>query len=534
MSGRLFDPAASRAVLIGTSRYSSLPPLRSVRRSLREMAAVLTDEGICRLPSRHCSVVQDPTDGNAVGRAVGKAAAEATDMLLVYYAGHGLGGLRRSQLFLALKETDPERPAFHSLAYDVLREEVLDSPAKNRVVILDCCFSGRAAAPIMAAETAALLEQLDIAGAYVLTASPANQPAITGTKITEFTSELVQMLRHGVPGAPPLLTLDVIYAHLRACMKARNLPQPRRLHTDAAGRLALAPNPLHRTLMDDVHQSREGTEAPLQGTEPDNSAPAVLLANLARRSQYLVHRLLVKLDRLERDTEDPDRLVELFELDHLASRMRRNNDNLLILADADSDVVVRQHAALHHVLRAAQSEIEQYTRINLDKIDPDIEIAAHAVNGLVCLIAELFENATAFSPPNYPVTVRARRLRSGVAIEIIDRGIGIGPTQLAEINNRLAAPPDFRVAEHRMIGLLVVARLAARHRVKVELRTAAEGGTIADVLLPATAIIDQRRPPDRTSQTPGVATAPVHAARGRAQVPGQASSDATETLKEAR
>ncbi|MGW0435579.1 caspase, EACC1-associated type [Micromonospora sp. NPDC003197] len=533
MSGRLFDPDASRAVLIGTSRYSSLPPLRSVRRSLREMAAVLTDEGICRLPSRHCSVVQDPTDGNAVGRAVGKAAAEATDMLLVYYAGHGLGGLRRSQLFLALKETDPERPAFHSLAYDVLREEVLDSPAKNRVVILDCCFSGRAAAPIMAAETAALLEQLDIAGAYVLTASPANQPAVTGTKITEFTNELVQMLRHGVPNAPPLLTLDVIYAHLRARMKARNLPQPRRLHTDAAGRLALAPNPLHRTLMDDVHQSREVREVPLQGTEPNTSAPAVLLVNLARRSQYLMHRMLGELDRLERDTEDPDRLVELFELDLLASRMRRNNDNLLILADADSDVA-RQHTALHDVLRAAQSAIEQYARIKLDKIDPDIEIAAHAVNGVVCLIAELFENATAFSPPNCPVTVNARRLRSGVAIEIIDRGIGITPTQLAEINNRLAVPPDFRVAEHRMIGLLVVARLAARHRVKVELRTAAEGGTIADVLLPATAIIDQRRPSDRTPQTAGVATAPVHAARGRAQVPGQALNDATETLKDAR
>lgn len=523
MSGRLFDPRASRAVLIGVSRYSSLPALNSVRRSVNEMASVLTDRGVCRLPSKHCTTVQDPSDGNAVGRAVGRAAAEATDMLLVYYAGHGLGGLRRNQLYLALKETDPERPAFHSLAYDVLRDEVLDSPAKNRVVILDCCFSGRAAAPIMTGETAAILEQLDIAGAYVLTASPANQPAIAGTDITEFTGELVQVLRRGVPGAPPLLTLDVLYAHLRAQMKARNLPQPCRLHTDAAGRLALAPNPLHSTLMDDVHQSPDIAEVPLLKTGPNNTAPAALLVNLARRSQILMDRLIDNLDRLERGEENPDRLSELYQLDHLATRMRRNGEAVLILAGAEAPRVQGHPAILIDVLRAAQAEVEHYTRIEFGAIDRDIEVAAHAVIDIVHLIAELFDNATAFSPPGSTVAVKASRLRSGAALEIMDRGIGIEPEQLTEINQRLAAPPDFDVTTRWMIGLLMVARLAARHGVKVELRPAPEGGIIAGVWLPPAIIADRRRPPVIANMPSAsrVMADVAHTARGRARVPGQ-------------
>ena len=173
------------------------------------------------------------------------------------------------------------------------------------------------------------------------------------------------------------------------------------------------------------------------------SSVATMFVNLARRSQILVDRLIGHLDRLERGEEDPDRLAELFQLDHLATRMRRNDENLLVLAGADSTRIQREPAALMDVLRAAQSEVEHYTRIEFGVIDQDIEVAAHAVNDLVHLVAELFDNATAFSPPDSHGHGRgAPGRRPGRRCYVEDRGIGMSPEQLAELNERLATPPD--------------------------------------------------------------------------------------------
>jgi signal transduction histidine kinase len=216
---------------------------------------------------------------------------------------------------------------------------------------------------------------------------------------------------------------------------------------------------------------------------------ATMFVNLARRSQILVDRLIGHLDRLERGEQDPDRLSELFQLDHLATRMRRNDENLLVLAGADSTRIQREPAALMDVLRAAQSEVEHYTRIEFGIIDQDIEIAAHAVNDLVHLVAELFDNATAFSAPDTKVTIEARRLGDRSLLYVEDRGIGMSPDQYSELNERLATPPMVDVAVSRMMGLVVVARLANRHGVKVELRPAPERGTVAEVLLPSSVLV---------------------------------------------
>jgi hypothetical protein len=151
--------------------------------------------------------------------------------------------------------------------------------------------------------------------------------------------------------------------------------------------------------------------------------------------------------------------------------------------------VQREPAALIDVLRAAQSEVEHYTRVEFGMIDRDIEVAAHAVNDLVHLVAELFDNATAFSPPDSHVMVEARRVGEFATLYVEDRGIGIMPDQLHELNEKLAMPPQVDVAVSRMMGLVVVARLGTRHGVKVELRSGGDRGTVAEVTLPVSVLV---------------------------------------------
>ena len=215
------------------------------------------------------------------------------------------------------------------------------------------------------------------------------------------------------------------------------------------------------------------------------SSVSQMFVNLARRSQNLVDRLIGHLDRLERGEEDPDRLAELFQLDHLATRMRRNDENLLVLAGADSTRVERSSAQIGDVLRAAQSEVEQYTRIEFGTVLADAEVEAGAINDIVHLVAELLDNATAFSPPDTSVIAEARQVGEEILVRITDRGIGISPDQLAALNTQLATPTSVDIAASRMMGLVVVARLAHRHNLRVNLQEGSGRGTVAEVVLPA-------------------------------------------------
>ena len=171
---------------------------------------------------------------------------------------------------------------------------------------------------------------------------------------------------------------------------------------------------------------------------------SAMFLNLARRSQTLVDRMIGELDAIERGEEDPKRLAQLFELDHLATRMRRNDENLLVLAGADSAAPRRDDALVVDVLRAAQSEVELYNRIEFGTVDTDISVAAHAVNDVVRLVAELLDNATRFSPPNTTVVADGRRIRDYVLIQIEDRGLGLTDEQLDSLNRRLAAAAERR------------------------------------------------------------------------------------------
>jgi signal transduction histidine kinase len=285
--------------------------------------------------------------------------------------------------------------------------------------------------------------------------------------------------QYGLPQAVARLRDPSLSASLSPVQVANQIAEPLPVRSkDEFGQVTEAFNAVH---LEAVRTAAE--QAALR------SSVATMFVNLARRSQILVDRLIGHLDRLERGEEDPDRLAELFQLDHLATRMRRNDENLLVLAGADSTRVQREPAALLDVLRAAQSEVEHYTRIEFGVVDRDIEVAAHAVNDLVHLIAELFDNATAFSPPDSLVMVEARRVGDRAALFVEDHGIGISPDMISDINERLATPPMVDVAVSRMMGLVVVARLGARHGVKVELRSSAERGIIADVTLPTAVLV---------------------------------------------
>ncbi|MFE9954507.1 nitrate- and nitrite sensing domain-containing protein [Micromonospora sp. NPDC005299] len=252
---------------------------------------------------------------------------------------------------------------------------------------------------------------------------------------------------------------------------------------DEVGQVASAFNVVHR----------EAVRVAAEQAALRTSVSAMFL-NLARRSQSLVDRMIGELDAIERGEEDPKRLAQLFELDHLATRMRRNDENLLVLAGADSAVPRRDDALLVDVLRAAQSEVELYNRIEFGTVDTDISVAAHAVNDVVRLVAELLDNATRFSPPNTIVVADGRRIRDYVLIQVEDRGLGLSDEQLDSLNRRLAAPPTVDVAAFRLMGLAVVSRLASRYGIRVELRRNVEGGTVAQVTLPnATVVLPANR-----------------------------------------
>ena len=243
--------------------------------------------------------------------------------------------------------------------------------------------------------------------------------------------------------------------------------------SDEIGEVARAFDQVHREAL-----RLAANEAALRGNVN------AMFVNLSRRSQSLVERQIRLIDDLEQGEQDPERLSNLFQMDHLATRMRRNSENLLVLAGHDVSRRWNQPVALVDVLRAAVSEIEQYERVSMN-VQPGISARGQAVNDVVHLVAELVENATSFSSAETPVTVSGHLLNSGgVLLDISDQGVGMGAEEMAHANWRLDNPPVVDVAVSRRMGLFVVARLAARHGIRVRLRPATTGGLTALVWLP--------------------------------------------------
>ncbi|AUH44213.1 ATP-binding protein [Streptomyces sp. CMB-StM0423] len=213
-----------------------------------------------------------------------------------------------------------------------------------------------------------------------------------------------------------------------------------------------------------------------------------VFVNLARRSQVLVHRQLALLDSMERRAEDPEELDDLFRLDHLTTRMRRHAESLIILSGAAPGRAWRMPVPLQSVVRAAVSEVEDYARVEVRALS-DVAVVGAAVADLTHLLAELVENAAQFSPPHTKVRVYGEQVGNGYAIEVEDRGLGMGKEALAAANRRIRQSEALDLFDSDRLGLFVVSRLAARHGIQVSLRDSAYGGTTVVVLLP-TALLE--------------------------------------------
>jgi hypothetical protein len=241
-----------------------------------------------------------------------------------------------------------------------------------------------------------------------------------------------------------------------------------------------------------------------------------MFTNLARRSQTLIDRQLELIDDLERSETDPDTLGALFRLDHLATRMRRNAEDLIVLSGADPGRHWAQQMTMVDVVRAAGAEVEEYQRVELLPL-ADLEVAGHVAVDVIHLLAELIENATAFSPPNTKVQVAGQAVPHGYVLEIEDRGLGMSDEELIQANERLANPPEIDFALSRVLGLYVVGRLGQRHGIKVQLRHSWYGGVTALVLLPH-ALLVWPKVPQVVAADRATATAPG-AVQGRGELP---------------
>ncbi|WP_344438087.1 sensor histidine kinase, partial [Actinomadura bangladeshensis] len=248
-----------------------------------------------------------------------------------------------------------------------------------------------------------------------------------------------------------------------------------------------------RQIAESFDRAREAVLVAAEGEVAARRGISEVFVNLARRNQALLHRQLSLLDTMERRTEDPSELSDLFRLDHLATRMRRHAEGLVILAGKSAGRGWRRPVPLVDVVRGAVAEVEDYPRVRVQPL-PRVALLGSAVADVIHLLAEVVENATTFSPPQSPVRVSGQAVASGFAIEVEDRGLGMTEEALRAANERLAHPPEFDPSDSAQLGLFVVARLAERHGITVTLRPSPYGGTTAIALIPGSLIVESADP----------------------------------------
>ncbi len=265
------------------------------------------------------------------------------------------------------------------------------------------------------------------------------------------------------------------------------------VHThEEMGQLARAVDDMHRQA---VHLA--SGEARLR------SQVGEMFSTLSRRNTSLINQQLGLIERLEKDEEDPNRLESLFRLDHLASRMRRTGDSLMVLADAPMQTSDTDALALGDVFQAAMAGVQEYQRVQIES-SPAEKVNGSAAADVVHLMTELVDNALAFSPPTAPVKISTKQAGDSTIVEVSDGGLGIAQDVLNSLNEDLRSGGEVTVETARRMGLLVVSRIATRHGITVSLARNARGGTTATVLLPP-ALLRGQKAPVQPKQRPGLA-----------------------------
>jgi signal transduction histidine kinase len=370
---------------------------------------------------------------------------------VLHFIGHGDFGSERDKGMLVLTREDgrADLVAAHRVA-DLLRQ----GRPIPRLVVLNSCFGAAAGASDLFSGTAAVVVHEEFAGAR----QQAEQ--------------------------------NIADAHREA---GEALEQAAEMVRDARGKAEQIISDAHKKAEQIITAARNQqvhptAEAGLTHTELEISRPPAeplyrLLRRVARRSQSLLHRQLTLLDQMERRASDPEALDDLFRLDHLTARMRRHAEGLIILAGAPPGRGWSSPVRMVDVMRGAIAEVEDYARVSV-ATRSQAALAGSAVADAIHLLAELIENATTFSPPSASVRVSGDTVANEFAIEVEDRGLGMSPGRLAELNERLANPLEFNPADSEQLGLFVVSQLAKRHGIRVMLKASPYGGTVAIVLIP--------------------------------------------------
>ncbi|MGW7267794.1 ATP-binding protein [Streptomyces sp. NPDC054842] len=286
-------------------------------------------------------------------------------------------------------------------------------------------------------------------------------------------------------------------------------PAPLSDANDPVGRLA------HDLSVSVWHTRAALAQAAHNAVPTDSEERVEVFVNLARRLQSLVHRQINMLDNLENEVEDPELLKGLFQVDHLATRIRRHAENVAVLGGSVSRRQWTKPVKMMEVLRSSIAEVEHYSRV---KLVPPLEgsLRGHAVADVIHLLAELVENATAFSDPSTQVLLRAQRVTAGIAVEVEDRGLGMSQEEQDRINALLANPDRIDISKllaDGRIGLYVVSALARRHGIVVRIQGNIYGGIQAILVLPVGLIGDDTPPPHASHETPR----PAHAAQPQPQ-----------------
>lgn len=278
------DPAASQALLIGVHGYESLPALPAVERNLAGLTRAFTDRDLWGLPPSHCTALSQPSSAQDVLDTLNRVALRATDTLVVYYAGHGLIDPYSEELYLALPGSDQER-LYSALPFEWMRRAVLDPRigARHKVVILDCCYSGRALVGGMSGSLQAqVADHALIDGTSLMAASAKTRKALSppGEEYTAFTGELITVLTEGITDGPSLLDMQTLYRHLYTALAAKARPLPQQRNRNTGGLIALARNRAHPD---------NRPQPPSEPSPPAPPAPPV--------PRWILHLLLSRLPR---------------------------------------------------------------------------------------------------------------------------------------------------------------------------------------------------------------------------------------------